>query len=796
MDGNVEKRTIDMKKYFTKKDIVSLLFVYVELYALCVSHSFITDSMAFKILLSFWQTIRGSVFMWLISCLAICVFVFYAIVFVKKTKDTRWSDFLLYFLSILFLFDIFSETSIIDLMLLLEAFFVISTISIIWEYFHKGNTRNLSEDFYKKGFSSDVVSLKNKESLKWDDFSNKLLQKLLHTNIERSSFAVALTGGWGTGKTTFLELFKADLKKKGLSYLTFNPWLSNSPDKIIKDYFVSLKSKLEDLGLYVVGKDIDKYMNLLLAYTAPTLKDEIFDIFDFGSDENLVSLRDDISEKLGDLSFPLFVLIDDVDRLRKDEIFETLKLIRNTADFRNIIYVVTYDKEYVVQSLDAYNIINARDFLKKIFQIELKFPKYEKYLLNHNLFKEINNHSQITNYRMREALDGLEICLQGNVFIGDYLQNFRDVKRFANEFSLVLEYIDGQKVWEDFELVDLFLIELLNYTDESTYLKLKNGYMSVLGKKDDVIYYEANNDNKEIDRNSMHILKLLFPKNLQTSECKINNVNRFYTYFSYRPYAYQIGLTEFKDLLKTPKEEDVKERISKMNDGVFSKAESLYTLMLNTKLDDLDNKSLLNYIVLMIEWTRQNQGINKEYIANLYGKVALLSKDFDNDIRVEVHSKLTSFFKEVKRNIGYFCIIQRILSEFEYRNKNVSSGTIAVFNRSEIQDLLHKNTTNFLCTVKPQINQLIDDSRLHDYVMQSIGYVGDNIHIKRHPYKLLIEDELIQYFGKNTKHNYRVFFSRFEYEECANNRDGLMPAEIQLENKIKSNFCTIDFELK
>lgn len=788
-----------MNKFFSKKDIIPLLLVYIELYALYISYSFITDSNLFQAICDFWQDIRGSLFMWLVSYLSMWGLTFYLMLLVIETKSIRWSVLLFYIVSVPFLFVILTEKNLIDVMVPMVTFFACSAISELSRYAHDDVAKKIPEEFYKKGFSPDTVSFENQEKIKWDDFSESLLQRLLHTNIEHSAFAVALTGGWGTGKTTFLEMFKANLDNKRKNYLTFNPWLSNSPDMIIRDYFASLKTKLEELGLHI-GNDLDKYLNLLLKYTAPTYKDKIGEIFELNNNDVLVSVRDDISEKLGDLPSPLFVLIDDVDRLQKEEILETLKLIRNTADFRNVIYVVTYDKEYVVQSLKTYNIVKASDFLKKIFQIELKFPKFEKYLLNHSLFMELSKRSQITNYRMREALNGLEMALNEKIDIGNYLQNFRDVKRFANDFCLVLDYIDGQKLWDDFDVVDLFLIELLNYTDESTYLELKNGCMSFLASNNDsVYYYVSSNANGEINNNSQNILKLLFPDNLQTSECKANNICRFYTYFSYRPYAYQIGLTEFNNLLKMSKDEDIKEKISNMNEGIFSKAESLYTLMLHIKLEELGNTVLRNDIVVLIEWTRQNPKIEKEYLANLYGKISLQSKDLDKNVREEIHNKLSLFFQEImnkKSNIDYFSPIQRILSELEYNSRNIRPGTIPVFTQEEIKKLLHQNTMNFLHRVKPHINQMIEKSRLHDFVMQSIGYAGDNIQYKKHPNKLLIENELIQYFGKKAQNNYHVFFSYFKYEKSTYFRDGQIPDEIKLENKIKNDFCTTEFYMK
>ena len=41
------------------------------------------------------------------------------------------------------------------------------------------------------------------------------------------------------------------------------------------------------------------------------------------------------------LDKPILVVIDDIDRLEKEELFEVLRLIRNTGNFTNLIYSVS-----------------------------------------------------------------------------------------------------------------------------------------------------------------------------------------------------------------------------------------------------------------------------------------------------------------------------------------------------------------------------------------------------------------------------------------------------------------------
>ncbi len=54
-----------------------------------------------------------------------------------------------------------------------------------------------------------------------------------------------------------------------------------------------------------------------------------------------------------------------------------------------------------------------------------------------------------------------------NIYLKDYIANFRDAKRLVNVFMLNIDYIDKQKVVADFNVKELFLILLFEFTDDT-----------------------------------------------------------------------------------------------------------------------------------------------------------------------------------------------------------------------------------------------------------------------------------------------------------------------------------------
>lgn len=101
----------------------------------------------------------------------------------------------------------------------------------------------------------------------------------------------------------------------------------------------------------------------------------------FRIDGSLEKLKNDISNELLHLKKKVFVVIDDVDRLDKDEIFEVLRLVRNTAKFCNIIFVVSMDEKYVIEQLGKKGILDGKLYLEKIFPLVVKLPKIDSFEL-------------------------------------------------------------------------------------------------------------------------------------------------------------------------------------------------------------------------------------------------------------------------------------------------------------------------------------------------------------------------------------------------------------------------------
>ena len=216
-----------------------------------------------------------------------------------------------------------------------------------------------------KGFSVDNTEIELEDNQ--IKYAKTLVKKLKNTNLSKESFAVGITGEWGSGKSTFLNTMKKEIKEaKFAEIVEFNPWLCNSPEQVTQDFFATLIDKLSPKHS-TLSRNINKYAKLLNKIAKPSLSFFGIDLDLTPSDDSLNKLKENISDKLAKLPKKVVILIDDTDRLEGNEVFEILRLIRNTADFKNVIYIATYDKEYVTDVLKGNKIKDPSAYLEKIF---------------------------------------------------------------------------------------------------------------------------------------------------------------------------------------------------------------------------------------------------------------------------------------------------------------------------------------------------------------------------------------------------------------------------------------------
>ncbi len=307
-----------------------------------------------------------------------------------------------------------------------------------------------------------------KDELGRKDYANSIADYILRKRNNSNSYAIGITGCWGEGKTFFMELIKKRLKEnKDCIIINFNPWYSSSPKALIQDFFTTLQNEIQ---LYNpnIGNSVKTYSRLLTKfYDNNNSLETLLDVFS-NSSSSMKEEFEQIRNAIKKINKKIIICIDDLDRLDKEEVVETIRLIRNTANFDNTIFIVTYDKKYVVSALKGINEYATDTYLEKIFQHEITLPAYEESYLMNQLLELLSDRIDDSVKNWFETLTSEFYYKLSFLF---FFKNLRSVNQFANSFCLPFALLKADICEKDF-----FFIYLLWYKFPEVYRLIKNDF--------------------------------------------------------------------------------------------------------------------------------------------------------------------------------------------------------------------------------------------------------------------------------------------------------------------------------
>ena len=198
---------------------------------------------------------------------------------------------------------------------------------------------------------------------------------LFRSKKAKHSFVIHIGEHYGQGKTSFLMMLENEAKKcmdkKPAVYINFEPWLCDTETGIITEFFSIFRENLKEM-LPELDKTVRDYATLLLSSVGYSSSGFSIDFASLGmkNEGSLKSNHDRIREELQKINRPIIITIDDVDRLQSKELMMVLKLIRDTADFPNVFYIVAADNIHLKKMLNIQHIDDAETYLEKFFNLE------------------------------------------------------------------------------------------------------------------------------------------------------------------------------------------------------------------------------------------------------------------------------------------------------------------------------------------------------------------------------------------------------------------------------------------
>ena len=305
--------------------------------------------------------------------------------------------------------------------------------------------------------------------------AKKIFSTFNASQADNGSFVININENYGFGKTSFLQIFAKSLQKQQCPYLfiDYRPWLCENEQAIIKEFFTLLSSNLKDTGL---NDEIDQYLILLLnesSQIAPWwAKIPLALYIKSFRYSSLKDTHDRIKSALQQIDRPIIVTIDDVDRLQEKELTAVLKLIRDTADFPNIFYIVAAENAHLHQMLSRMGIQHPNIYLKKFFNLDFLLPAHESVQMS-QLIARLQTIFPAYGYDVQQTQDYLSRIRNINL-IAKAFDNMRDVVRFLNAYTMSLDVFVANHTLASINPFDLFCLTLIKHLRPDVYKKLRD----------------------------------------------------------------------------------------------------------------------------------------------------------------------------------------------------------------------------------------------------------------------------------------------------------------------------------
>lgn len=338
---------------------------------------------------------------------------------------------------------------------------------------------------------------------------SKQLGKAIYDYNGKDGLVIGLYGKWGSGKTSVINmatneiLHLAENDENKPLVMEFAPWNYSDKDSLISLFFQTLKNKIElqdnEELKQKVGKALNEYADAFDALSlVPVIGSGAAAVLktiakvqgaNLMEGADLDKTREKLEKALIETNKKIIIIIDDIDRLTNSQIRDIFQLVKQVADFPNVIYILAMDREVVKRALTEVHNIDGNEYLEKIVQVPIEIPELRKSKLNKIFFSKLD---QV----IKELPDEVvwDQHYWSNVFnncIEPYINTLRDVNRVINTFQFRYGAMYQEAAFEDMigittiEVLEPELYKWISNNKEFVCGGFMHGFMSNVGNKVD-----------------------------------------------------------------------------------------------------------------------------------------------------------------------------------------------------------------------------------------------------------------------------------------------------------------------
>jgi hypothetical protein len=276
----------------------------------------------------------------------------------------------------------------------------------------------------------------------------KFVSKLANTVVlpERAnSLVVGLEAPWGSGKSSALNLLQqalTDHPDKPV-VIRFNPWLVSGNDGISRAFFAQFSESLRNAGERQLAERLIAYGEMLEELMPPAARllprlPFLRRVAGRIPELDIGAVQEQLSSLVLRRNTPIVIFVDDIDRLRPEDVTSIFHLVKAVAAFPRVAYILAFDPLPIDAALTRDGMHgDGRAFRDKIVQANIPLPRIayaaKKRFLTSRLFQRAASWKFVLLEPERKLLgDAIPLVLTA-------LKTPRDIKRVLNKTLMSAE---------------------------------------------------------------------------------------------------------------------------------------------------------------------------------------------------------------------------------------------------------------------------------------------------------------------------------------------------------------------
>ncbi|MES2217437.1 MAG: P-loop NTPase fold protein [Pseudomonadota bacterium] len=286
----------------------------------------------------------------------------------------------------------------------------------------------------------------------------KYLARCILDHKASESLVIGLYGTPGSGKTSLINLVLEELRYAASNMfdnekpiiLNFSPWSYSGQGQLIYGFYRRLSSELRQAPFLENSTEIIHLLELYMSFFTHTpvpksmrvkrrliakLKKPVVnkqEEYAWESGRDPIQVKTELNNYLKQLKHKIIIIIDNISRLTPPEINQILQIVKSMGDYANTVYLLSFNKEQVINAINKTRDGEGAEFLEKLVQLPFEVPPINKNDLESLLFDRLEPVLAIT------PEDTWDMAYWADIYYATlkyFFNSCRDITRYVNSLS-------------------------------------------------------------------------------------------------------------------------------------------------------------------------------------------------------------------------------------------------------------------------------------------------------------------------------------------------------------------------